>query len=660
MGRATITNNLGSGRYRIKIDSGEARRTELLAAANEALAIVGDKLIDAQEEVVIADEQEAASRASIDALISDIIAAGDENDAAYGAAYAVLDVLIPQYAQQIARNQAVRQQLVSLKNTQANLIRQRATWESLLTVTYKEAWCTDYTTNASTSSLNVYATIDIPGDPSLTLLVPGCRQFRQGDGNISTVRKAAALARLSTELIAAGTKLAQAEASLATKTAREVELRAEVAAAQAAYVAMPTDENYALFERKTEELNAIRGEIANLHVVKQLAQININRLNLEIAFWTGRAAVETPYAGDGAFLDRALVSPAQSYFNAAIFPGWQKWLPTYRWGIASNVDETSNTMDVTLGAATSSAQRLNVNKESFLSRVPVVYMTCHAAAFQDGDRVVVAFANQSFESPTVIGFLDNPVECRPWPESVVMDLFFETLPGSSPGTRDWAQVVAWFEEGPAAGCSGANYRLNGTTPYTARVCESAIHSFRLTYPEFSGATDATYFDLAVTDGNFSTLWTGESSAWLFDIERVPNGAQANSFDLEFLAPGNILLRELTTSGYTQSITHASSFLSAPGECTYVFPFTTGAWLYGGTNAAIEAYPVTTSYPLNSEALSADEFLNFMGARPTAITVTRKRAGSRPSKNYVLDTVTEDSTLPHGGRRWRFTYVREDA
>lgn len=46
-----------------------------------------------------------------------------------------------------------------------------------------------------------------------------------------------------------------------------------------------------------------------------------------------------------------------------------------------------------------------------LDAVPIEYMTCNAAAFADGDRVVVEFTNQSWSSPKVIGFLESPQPC---------------------------------------------------------------------------------------------------------------------------------------------------------------------------------------------------------------------------------------------------------
>lgn len=413
MGYAAITNNLGEGRYRIKVDSGEARRIALLNAANQALAIVGGKLILAHEQVVLADGMEAEARDNIRVQIDQIVALSDDQ-AAVGLASKVLAIEQQKYAKLVAQNQVVRRQYATLKNVQADLSRQRDVWAALQTITYKDAWCADYTIAGSGEFV---ATIDIPGDSSLTLLVPGCREARNGDGTISTARKAAALSNRANELLRAGEKLAEAEAALVAARSEEATLKAQTAAAQAAYVATPTDANYRAFEVAMAALAAKRHEIANLTLSKQTIQVTVNRLNQEIAYWTARPASETPYAGDGALLERELLSPAQAYFNAAIFPGWQKWMPTYRWATITSIDFDGNKVGATIGDASSSAQRLNVNQTTSIASADVEYADadseCNCRAFGTGDQVVVEFTGQDWNAPKVIGYLDNPRPCPP-------------------------------------------------------------------------------------------------------------------------------------------------------------------------------------------------------------------------------------------------------
>ena len=110
---------------------------------------------------------------------------------------------------------------------------------------------------------------------------------------------------------------------------------------------------------------------------------------------------------------REVQSPEQVFWNAAVLPGWQKWKPTYRLGTITALDVEADTSSVTLDAAYSSAQGLNVNQATSLTAVPVVYMSCNALAFEVGDRCVVAFTGQSQDAPKVVGFLDHPKSCFP-------------------------------------------------------------------------------------------------------------------------------------------------------------------------------------------------------------------------------------------------------
>lgn len=122
-------------------------------------------------------------------------------------------------------------------------------------------------------------------------------------------------------------------------------------------------------------------------------------------------------AGDGLLLNRALMSPAQAFLNAAILPGWQKWKPTFRKGTVTAVDTEADTADVTLDAAASTARGLGVsglpvNQAEVLVGVPVEYMSCNAAVFEPGDRCVVQFVGQDWASPKVIGFAEWPKACE--------------------------------------------------------------------------------------------------------------------------------------------------------------------------------------------------------------------------------------------------------
>jgi len=119
-------------------------------------------------------------------------------------------------------------------------------------------------------------------------------------------------------------------------------------------------------------------------------------------------------AADGVLTAREVMSPEQAYYNAAILPGWQKWLPTYRWGTITALDHDADRMAVALAAATSSAQRLSVDQSSTLDNVPADYMQTGTAVFEVGDRVVIGFTGQDWSAPRCLGFLDHPRPIGDW------------------------------------------------------------------------------------------------------------------------------------------------------------------------------------------------------------------------------------------------------
>lgn len=109
---------------------------------------------------------------------------------------------------------------------------------------------------------------------------------------------------------------------------------------------------------------------------------------------------------DGALFPNLAQSGPQIYFNTAILPGVQKWMPRYRVGVISAIE--SDFCTVTLDPAASSAQALDINQAEILTDVPITYMDCNAQAFEDGDRVLVRFTQSG---PLVVGFETEPTPC---------------------------------------------------------------------------------------------------------------------------------------------------------------------------------------------------------------------------------------------------------
>jgi len=113
---------------------------------------------------------------------------------------------------------------------------------------------------------------------------------------------------------------------------------------------------------------------------------------------------------DGQLQPLIAANPYQTFYNLAMFPGWQKWKPTFRFGTITSIDSENDKADVTLDNANSSQQNLGINQTNTLTDVPVEYMQCNSAAFEVDDEVVVKF-EYDWTTPKVIGFKDNPKTC---------------------------------------------------------------------------------------------------------------------------------------------------------------------------------------------------------------------------------------------------------
>ena len=149
--------------------------------------------------------------------------------------------------------------------------------------------------------------------------------------------------------------------------------------------------------------DAAPGDVASIEIPGEYGDAST-----AIVLAPGAPKPATPY---GAIVARDVQSGPQAFFNAAILPGWQKFKPTYRAGTLTAVDKGADKADVELDPAKSSAQQLDINRAPSLAAVPVQYMTCNAAVFDVGDRVVVELQGQSWDHPRVIGFLERPKRC---------------------------------------------------------------------------------------------------------------------------------------------------------------------------------------------------------------------------------------------------------
>ena len=116
-------------------------------------------------------------------------------------------------------------------------------------------------------------------------------------------------------------------------------------------------------------------------------------------------------ARDGQLTPTMSMPASAAFYNIAMLPGWQKWKPTYRYATIDSINTDMDVADITMLPASSTQQGLGVNAESSYTGVTIEYMTCDAAAFDEGDIVLVQFVGQDKDNPKIIGFRDNPKPC---------------------------------------------------------------------------------------------------------------------------------------------------------------------------------------------------------------------------------------------------------
>ncbi len=208
-------------------------------------------------------------------------------------------------------------------------------------------------------------------------------------------------------------------------------------------------------------------------------------------------------ARDGILEPTLAGTPAGTFFNWALLPGWQKWKPTYRSGYITAKDGVL--CDVALDESSSSIKDLDVNAVSFLQNVPMVYMECNEVAFLVGDHVVVQFEGQSWDHPKVIGFVEHPRGCywEPWNGPLI--------------TTDNPWVITGIEEGytlptdpenPKYGRLCLDFSAGSSSMNTVIAVEGVAIPFtkKQFFIKVSSSYDTTMFD---SHGAFITL-TGDT------------------------------------------------------------------------------------------------------------------------------------------------------
>jgi hypothetical protein len=149
------------------------------------------------------------------------------------------------------------------------------------------------------------------------------------------------------------------------------------------------------------------GLAGNVGVV-EIAGMRENGFNVQPGY-EGNAVYDEDRDGQ---LKPALAVPAAGvYWNFAMQAGWQKWRPSYRWGIITAIDYDNDKCDVQLDPLLNADCMESINKFDTLENVSIQYMTCNAAAFEVADEVLIKFENNEWLKPKVVGFKEEPKGC---------------------------------------------------------------------------------------------------------------------------------------------------------------------------------------------------------------------------------------------------------
>lgn len=116
------------------------------------------------------------------------------------------------------------------------------------------------------------------------------------------------------------------------------------------------------------------------------------------------------------------------FYNLAMEPGHLRWKPAYRYGTITDIEGNVCTVQLTEALARNerSSEPLTLNgvrvagpndlvttDSTKLEGVIIDYPPCHGVVFEEGDDVLIRFADFDWSKPTVIGFRRAPKQCPP-------------------------------------------------------------------------------------------------------------------------------------------------------------------------------------------------------------------------------------------------------
>ncbi|MFC1887014.1 hypothetical protein ACFLZM_08150 [Thermodesulfobacteriota bacterium] len=321
----------------------------------------------------------------------------------------------------------------------------------------------------------------------------------------------------------------------------------------------------------------LSGEVGTIEVDGQTHFINIQPGHDETAGYN--------QARDGQLVSMEGMHESAAFVNFALFPGWQKWKPLYKYATISNIvinDPGNDTCTVTMIDAPSDALGLNTIAQAVYTGVEIDYMDCDGLAFTGGDTVLVKFENQDPQSPKVVGFKDHPHPCGH--EFIYIKI-------SEAGETSYSLVWNAMTNGPALIDDGAGGYIQFPCPdseLSTWLAATSSHSNGNIY-SWTEAKDATWApnETPVLSNNTGCgdlyYWTTTEQYgdyWHAHLFMVASGAYGSSYNLSLQnsLTGNSCFRVRTDYERHDVCTENPNYIDRDYKAKWVTPI--GTWDIG--------------------------------------------------------------------------------
>jgi hypothetical protein len=177
MGKATILEDLGQGKYLAAIDYGSEIIDARVERIQKQIDQRRERLLEIEPELQEAQAEVNTLTAAVDEAIADYrFAIGQGEAADTGGIVAANKALI----EAAGRRDVLAQERLELTAIVTSLEADKAQLRSVRVEETRELWCADYTLGAS----GEVATVEVPGEPQDIVIVPEARAWTKDDGRL--------------------------------------------------------------------------------------------------------------------------------------------------------------------------------------------------------------------------------------------------------------------------------------------------------------------------------------------------------------------------------------------------------------------------------------------------------------------------------------------